>query len=199
MRNSSQKSQTLTLVAYVSMLIAIAMIASTQVRTAVNAAEVKAVAPAASSKQHFSTAATQPKTRAQELAAKRGKLTAKELSEVLTLAGFKGKAHKTAWAIAMRESSGRPTAYNGNSRTGDKSYGIFQINMIGDLGPARRAKYKLSTNAELFNPVKSAKVAFLMSKGGRDFGAWGIGPNAYRAGAGESTIRKFYSKYPGIR
>jgi hypothetical protein len=36
-----------------------------------------------------------------------------------------------------------------------------------------------------------------MSKGGEDFGAWGIGPNAYRSGAGMSTLKRLY-EYPGI-
>ena len=54
-----------------------------------------------------------------------------ELKELLEAVGFEGKALKTAWAIAKRESNGRPMAYNGNRKTGDSSYGIFQIKMLG--------------------------------------------------------------------
>jgi cell wall-associated NlpC family hydrolase len=37
-----------------------------------------------------------------------------------------------------------------------------------------------------------------MSKGGKDFGAWGIGPNAYRQGAGMETIKKYYDQFPKL-
>ena len=131
-------------------------------------------------------------------AKKRDPLTGKELAELLTLVGFEGKSHKIAWAIVMRESNARPKAHNGNSRTGDNSHGIFQINMIGSLGADRRDKFDLSSNDELFNPLRNAEIAYHMSGRGSDFGAWGIGPNAYRQGAGESTIMKWYDDYPGI-
>jgi hypothetical protein len=87
-------------------------------------------------------------------------------------------------------------ALNNNAKTGDSSYGIFQINMIGDLGVDRRAKFGLESNAQLNNPVVNAQVAYHMSAGGTDFGAWGIGPNAYKPGAGISTLRSL-DDYPG--
>ena len=100
-----------------------------------------------------------------------------DLKEMLRLVGFKGKALKEAWAIAKKESNGRPHAFNGNTRTGDSSYGIFQINMIGGLGPDRREKFDLEHNADLFNPVINAKIAYHMSKGGEDWSSWkGITP-----------------------
>jgi hypothetical protein len=130
-------------------------------------------------------------------ASKRDPLTGKELAELLTLVGFEGKAHKTAWALVMRESNARPKAHNDNTGTGDNSYGIFQINMLGDLGVDRREKFELSSNTELFNPLRNAEIAYFMTGQGSDFGSWGIGPNAYRSGAGESTITKWYDEYPG--
>jgi len=106
-------------------------------------------------------------------------LTNLELVEVLRGVGFKGERLQEAWAISMRESNGRPTAYNGNRSTGDHSYGIFQINMIGDLGVQRRAKFNLESNDELFDPVTNAQIAFYMSKGGTDWSAWkGMTPRA---------------------
>jgi len=102
------------------------------------------------------------------------------LIQTLKAAGFKGEALKTAWAIAKRESGGRPEAYNPDRSTGDDSYGLFQINMLGDLGPSRRKSYGLKSNKDLLDPATNARVAYAMSKGGTDFGAWGIGPNAYR-------------------
>ena len=102
------------------------------------------------------------------------------LVSTLQKAGFKGEALKTAWAIAKRESGGRAEAYNPDRSTGDDSYGLFQINMLGNLGPSRRKSYGLKSNQDLLDPATNARVAYAMSKGGKDFGAWGIGPNAYR-------------------
>lgn len=52
------------------------------------------------------------------------------------------------------------TAHNDNSATGDDSYGLWQINMLGKLGPDRRKRYGLSSNQELFDPETNARVAY---------------------------------------
>jgi hypothetical protein len=104
-------------------------------------------------------------------------LTDLELKELLSLVGFKGKDLIVAWAVAKKESNGRPLAFNGNHKTGDSSYGMFQINMIDTLGPDRRTKFDLDSNAELFNPVKNAEIAYYMTSGGDDWSSWkGITP-----------------------
>jgi len=104
-------------------------------------------------------------------------LTDLELKELLSLVGFKGKDLVVAWAVAKKESNGRPLAFNGNHKTGDSSYGMFQINMIDTLGPDRRTKFDLDSNAELFNPVKNAEIAYYMTSGGDDWSSWkGITP-----------------------
>ena len=104
-------------------------------------------------------------------------LTDIELKKLLSLVGFKGNDLVVAWAIAKKESNGRPLAFNGNHKTGDSSYGMFQINMIDTLGPDRRDKFDLDSNAELFNPVKNAEIAYYMSNGGDDWSSWkGITP-----------------------
>ena len=104
-------------------------------------------------------------------------LTDLELKELLSLVGFKGKELVVAWAVAKKESNGRPLAYNGNHKTGDSSFGMFQINMIDDLGPDRRTKFDLESNAELFNPVKNAEIVYYMTNGGNDWSSWkGITP-----------------------
>ena len=106
-------------------------------------------------------------------------LADKDLIFILESAGFKGQALKKAWAIAKRESNGRPLAYNGNRKTGDSSYGIFQINMLGQLGIVRKEKFDLVSNKQLFNPVKNAEITYYMTKGGTDWSAWkGITPRA---------------------
>ncbi len=104
-------------------------------------------------------------------------LSDKDLKNLLKLVGFEGQNLKEAWAIAKKESNGRPFAFNGNTNTGDSSYGIFQINMLGMLGPDRRNKYDLDHNADLFNPVVNATIAYKMSEGGEDWSSWkGITP-----------------------
>jgi hypothetical protein len=99
-------------------------------------------------------------------------LTDQELKDLLWAVGFEGATLKTAWAIAKVESNGRPLAYNGDLRTGDKSYGIFQINMLGKLGVDRLEKFDLESNKKLFDPVTNAEIAYYMTKGGINWSAW---------------------------
>jgi len=190
-----------TSVAYAVTLIAVAMTASSQFN-----ADSKAVA----SESEQLNSKLEPKvipevsasvrTSAEVFASYRNSkipLSGGQLSELLTAVGFEGEAHRIAWGIAMRESNARPLAHNKSTRTGDSSYGIYQINMIFDLGPERRKKFGLTSNEQLFDPVLNAQVAFLMTGGGKDFGSWGIGPNAYREGAGMSTLKRL-NQYPGV-
>ena len=74
-------------------------------------------------------------------------LTDGQLVDMLRHVGFEGKALRTACAIAKAESNGRPLAFNGNVKTGDSSYGVFQINMLGELGSDRREKFELDSNS----------------------------------------------------
>jgi hypothetical protein len=107
----------------------------------------------------------------------KGSLTDGELKELLYLVGFRGNDLKEAWAVAKKESNGQPIRFNGNTNTGDSSYGMFQINMIGMLGPDRREKFDLVSNSDLLNPVINAQIAFHMSDGGKDWSSWkGITP-----------------------
>jgi hypothetical protein len=99
-------------------------------------------------------------------------LTDTELVELLSAVGFTGQDLKEAWAVAKKETNGRPLAHNGNKATGDNSYGLFQINMIADLGVARREQFGLESNAELLNPVVNATIAYHMSDGGKNWSAW---------------------------
>ena len=106
-------------------------------------------------------------------------LTDEELVTLLKTVGFEGLGLKKAWSIAKRESNGRPLAYNGNKNTGDSSYGLFQINMIGNLGPTRLEKFDLQSNKELFDPVTNAEITYYMTNGGQDWSSWkGMTPKA---------------------
>jgi hypothetical protein len=114
-------------------------------------------------------------------------LTDSQLVELLKAVGFKGKALKTAWAVAKAESNGRPFAFNGNTKTGDSSFGIFQINMLGTLGPDRRDKFELDLNAELFSPVRNAEIVYHMTKSGTDWSSW----SSYNKGAHYKWLNRF--------
>jgi hypothetical protein len=103
---------------------------------------------------------------------KNERLTKKELRAILYSVGFRGEKLKQAWAIAMKESTGRPRSHNDNPATGDNSYGLFQINMIDSLGPARRDQFNLDSNKDLFNPVLNAEIAYFMSNKGKDWSSW---------------------------
>jgi hypothetical protein len=125
-------------------------------------------------------------------------LTDIELVWLLEAVGFEGQELKEAWAIAKKESNGRPLAFNGNTLTGDNSYGIFQINMINTLGEDRREKFDLDHNADLFNPVKNAEIAFHMSQGGDVWRAWHIGKDAYTSTSGShyAKFKQWLGKFP---
>lgn len=119
-----------------------------------------------------------------------------QLVSLLRKAGFQGEGLKTMYGIVHRESGANPRAFNGNRKTGDRSYGLAQINMLGDMGKARMRQFRLSSYDDLFDPLTNLKAAYRMSKGGKDFGAWGIGANAYRSGAGYDTIKKYVDAFP---
>lgn len=77
-------------------------------------------------------------------------------------AGWKGADLDTAVAVAWAESQLNAEAHN--AKPPDDSYGLWQVNMLGALGPARRAQFKLSKNEDLFNPQTNAQVAYLIWK-----------------------------------
>jgi len=92
-------------------------------------------------------------------------------------AGFSGSNLAKAVAIALAESSGNPNAHN--AVPPDNSYGLWQINMLGSMGPARRKQFGLSSNNQLFDPVTNAKAAYAIAGGGKNFRPW----STYTSGA----------------
>jgi hypothetical protein len=122
--------------------------------------------------------------------------TDEELAKMLSTVGFEGRALKVAWAVVKKESNGRPLAFNGNVKTGDNSYGIFQINMIGGLGVARRDKYELNSNKDLFDPVVNAQIAYHMSNEGSNWTSWGVGKFPYNGNTVQSNFNLWITKFP---
>jgi len=106
-------------------------------------------------------------------------LSPDELKKVLERAGFEGQGLANALKIAGAESGRRPYAFNPHG--GDLSYGIFQINMLGDLMNERLNKswkssdgksFKLGSVNDLFDPETNARVAYHMSQKGYNWSSW---------------------------
>lgn len=106
------------------------------------------------------------------------------LTDVLIKAGFSNpQAINIAMAIVRAESTNNPRAHN--TVPPDNSYGLFQINMLGRLGPARRAQFGLNTNDQLFDPVTNAKAAYAISSGGTNWRPW----STFTSGAYRQYLR----------
>lgn len=118
-------------------------------------------------------------------------LDALELKQLLRAVGFEGRSLRVAWTVAMKESNGRPKAHNDDLSTGDNSYGIFQINMLGGLGEDRREKFDLLVNKDLFDPVVNAQIAYHMTRGGEDWSSWKITPGSSNGERYDSLYEQF--------
>jgi hypothetical protein len=134
-------------------------------------------------------------------------LSPDELKKVLERAGFEGQGLANALKIAGAESGRRPYAFNPHG--GDLSYGLFQINMLGDLMNERLNKswkaadgksFKLGSVNDLFDPETNARVAYHMSQKGYNWSSWStksvLGDNnaAGEGGADRSTSASALAK-----
>ena len=91
-------------------------------------------------------------------------------------AGLGDSQAKMAAAIAMVESGGDPNQHNYNPSTGDDSYGLWQINMLGSMGPTRRKQFGISDNSQLYNPETNARAMAIVSQDGGNFSPWSTYP-----------------------
>lgn len=90
----------------------------------------------------------------------------------------------------MAESSGETTRHN--AIPPDNSYGLWQINMIGSMGPDRRKKLGISSNEQLYDPGTNARAMMMVSGGGTDFKHWttyttGMYKAFLKSGSGTTT------------
>jgi hypothetical protein len=101
-------------------------------------------------------------------------------------AGLSDARAKVAAAIMMAESGGNASQVTNDSD--DLSYGLWQINMKGDMGPTRRALYGLKSNDDLLDPATNAKVMSSISHQGANWSAWGAYTNqSYKKFLGSSV------------
>lgn len=98
-------------------------------------------------------------------------MNAAEIAQAAYAAGIRDVTDLgRAVAVALAESGGNPRAHN--PVPPDDSYGLWQINMIGSLGPARRQQFGISSNADLFDPATNAKAMVAISGGGKNWKPW---------------------------
>ncbi|HAI18726.1 MAG TPA: hypothetical protein DCM10_12235 [Xanthomarina gelatinilytica] len=100
-------------------------------------------------------------------------VTKKQLAESLLKAGFSPQELPTMIEIARRESGLNRLALNPNANTGDLSYGAFQINMLGDMGPERRKQFGIEKNEQLYDLDTNTRAAKII-KDQQGFGAWSV-------------------------
>ena len=100
-----------------------------------------------------------------------------QLKELALSVGFNEKNASIAAAVAMGESGGdssNDTIKSGlYARNGETSYGLWQINMTGALGPERIKQLGLSSYKDLYDPVTNARAAFKIS-GGSNWNPWTV-------------------------
>lgn len=105
-------------------------------------------------------------------------LSANEIAYYAKQAGFPDGEIGLATAIAMAESGGDTRAHN--TRPPDDSYGLWQINMYGNLAAARRIALGIASDDKLYDPAVNARAA-LMIRRGQGWTAWSVYTNgAYK-------------------
>lgn len=105
------------------------------------------------------------------------KLSPEQVARHAHDAGFRGQDLTIAVAVALAESGGDPRAHNATPP--DNSYGLWQVNMLGAMGPARRREFGLESNRELFDPAVNARAANRISGDGQSWTPW----TTYTSGA----------------
>jgi len=100
-----------------------------------------------------------------------------EIASFARKAGFPEELIPTMVGISKAESGGDPLAFNPNASTGDLSYGLMQINMLGGMGPERRKEFGIRKNEELYDPITNFKAAKKIYDQ-QGLGAWSV----YRSG-----------------
>jgi hypothetical protein len=100
-----------------------------------------------------------------------GTYNARQLYQVAVGQGLSQQRAIIAVAVALAESGGQ-SVRNYDPSTGDDSYGPWQINMLGRLGPERRRQLDLSSDAELLDVKTNARAMAMISSRGLNFMPW---------------------------
>jgi hypothetical protein len=95
----------------------------------------------------------------------------RSIAQMLLKRGFKKEDIWKMLAISSRESRWIPSVRNVGPV--DDSYGLFQINMKGNLGEARRKYFGIAEDSELFDPATNVKAARI-TYGGGNLSPWNV-------------------------
>jgi len=96
-------------------------------------------------------------------------LNAGQIKGLAQQTGFTADQATVMTALALAESDGNPNVHN--IIPPDNSYGLWQINMRGSMGPANLKKLGLSANSQLYDPGVNA-VAARMIYAEQGYKAW---------------------------
>jgi cell wall-associated NlpC family hydrolase len=126
-------------------------------------------------------------------------LTPRQLVSSLEKAGFSGESLHVAWAVAMRESHGRPGALSPKNSNGTRDHGLFQINDC-NLG-------RVIDLNHVYDPVANAKAAYRMSAHGTNWSSWGLGTSGWAGHLAKTNpavhaqlkaaFDEWYARFPG--
>jgi len=75
-------------------------------------------------------------------------------------------------AIMMPESKGQTGIHSAPELKRDNSYGLWQINMLGGMGPERMRRYGLKSYNDLYDPNVNARAAIDLARNGRGLKNW---------------------------
>ncbi len=103
-----------------------------------------------------------------------GAMNPRDIAVILKRRGFPDDAIWKMLAISHRESRWIPTKHN--TKPPDDSYGLFQINMIGNTGAGRRKAWSswLKSDKDLFDPKHNIHAARLIFGDGGGIKHWNI-------------------------
>jgi Lysozyme like domain len=91
-------------------------------------------------------------------------MTPLQIYETMRRAGFPPVVAVTMTAIALRESAGNPDVINNTPKTGDLSYGLLQINLLGALAD-RMKSFGITKGEQLLDPATNAHAGFVLWNG----------------------------------
>lgn len=103
----------------------------------------------------------------------KGNVSPTQLYGALTAAGLPPAAAAAFVSIAGRESGYNTAAFNGNTSTGDKSYGLFQINLLGGGWTSFLQAHGLANPAQDLTTLEGSVKAAAAIYGSSGLHPWG--------------------------
>jgi hypothetical protein len=117
----------------------------------------------------------------------RGKYSVQQAAALARSVGATPEEAQFLGAVTRGESTGDPRRHNPNAATGDDSYGLWQVNMIGTMGQRRLKQFGLSRYEDLYDPRTNAKAALvILREQGRS--AWGAYRDMRRRGEWDAAF-----------